>query len=135
MFGVMASAAPSAKHWKLLVAAVIVAVFIPAGAYGAYAVLGPKPDMTLVDTAPQNAQSSCGVFFRSSQQVGATFTIVNTGKADGFVTVNLSGGGGVLANDTYFVKAGQSVQKTLATNVDCSEHFVVSVWIEQVRGA
>jgi hypothetical protein len=133
----MASPTPtSSGRGKLLLSVAIIVIVLGAGSYGIYSVFGPKPpkpEMTLIDITTQDAQSGCGFIFRNPQEVGAAFTIVNTGKADGFVSVSMSGGGGILVNNTYLVKTGQSDNEVLSTSVDCSANFVVSVWISQVR--
>jgi hypothetical protein len=125
----------SASKNKLLIGGAILVLVLGVATYEGYWVFQPKAKLTLTDITTYNAKSSCGTIFQNPQQIGAAFTIVNTGKADGFATVTMSGGGGILENNTYFVKAGQSANETLTTTVDCSENFMVSVWISQVQSS
>ena len=67
------------------------------------------------------------------QTVGAEFTLTNTGQVDGIVSVKLTGGGRTLADNTYIVKAGESIKRSLQTDVVPKSKFEVNVWIDKVQ--
>jgi hypothetical protein len=124
---------PQNRSLVVLLVAIIVVVIVIVSVVAWYTVLSPRPKITMTDVVPTNAVPRCGVFIHNPQSVGAQFTLVNTGNADGFAIVNMNGGATPLAQNTYFVPAGQSVTKTLFTDVDCSSSYTVSVWISQVN--
>ncbi len=94
-----------------------------------------QPRVTLVETSGARLPCSGTNHFHSTgfftgfnhvhwppQVYTASFTLVNSGDADGFANVQLHLNGINMANENYFVPAGTSVQKSANLQVGgCTE--------------
>lgn len=95
--------------------------------------VAPQPKITMVDVTKYNARA--GGFCIISQGVGADFTLVNTGRANGIAKVTLTTSvGAALAQNTYLVPAGMQIQKSLKITVDCKQTFDVALSLEVSTG-
>ncbi len=116
--------------WTIIVAAIAISAAIIAVPFIQEAL--KQPNITLTDRA-QARLSGCA--FSSSQQFFFSFNLINTGEADGFVTVAVMVDGAIGSEDTFFVPRGTSVPGALSQTVnDCNDHSV-DVRITGVRRA
>ena len=122
------------KASQIILIIIVVIVVIGAILYGSnYSYqTSLQPRMTLTDITPHDAHF-IWLCLLGYQTVGADFTIVNTGTADGFATVRVAGGGATIGENIYLVPAGQMVSKSIMGNVNCSAAFTVSVAIVSVQ--
>ena len=90
----------------------------------------PQPKIVLTDIA---IQQGCGIFGGNTLRV--EFSLVNTGKADGFARTQMFVDGNPVAENTYFVRMEQTVTKLMSFDVnDCNSHDI-SVKIVSVAKA
>ena len=81
------------------------AVYLPAAQEAA-----TQPRITITDAGYY--ESGCGFFGPYYRTFTWTFSLVNTGDADGFAVVTFTVNGEGVGQDTYHVPAGTSVEKT-----------------------
>jgi hypothetical protein len=94
-----------------------------------------QPHIVLTDISYANPRlSCCFLLCPSTQYAGAYFSLVNSGSAAGYVDVLVTGGGQTIGTNTYYVPAGETVQKSILISVDCSQSFDCQVSITAVRG-
>ncbi len=80
-----------------------------------------QPNITLTD----KGQALGGCASGSSQLFFFWFNLINTGEADGFVTVAVMVDGAIGSEDTFYVPRGTSVPGALSQTVnDCNDHSV-----------
>lgn len=116
----------------ICVLAVVVAII---GAVGLEALqLSQQPNVVLTDVSYYNPRSSCCFLLcPSTQEAGAHFNLTNSGSAAAYVDVIVTGGGQTIGTNTYYVHAGESVQKYIVISVDCSASYDCQVSITAVR--
>ncbi len=86
----------------------------------AVAIAAPRPNVSIQNAA--YSTSGC-IASSTSQVVTATFGLVNTGTADGYVTVRLDSDGTGVGSHDYLVSAGSAIPGRIdATLQDCSTH-------------
>ncbi len=121
--------------WTIIVAAIAISAAIIAVPFIQEAL--KQPNITLTDKAQAWAGGcilgSSQPFF--SQLFFSSFNLINTGEADGFVTVAVMVDGAIGSEDTFYVPRGTSVPGALSHTVnDCNDHSV-DVRITGVRRA
>jgi hypothetical protein len=115
--------------WTIILAAIAISAAIIAVPFIQEAL--KQPNITLTD----KAQAILPCAFSSSQQFFFSFNLINTGEADGFVTVAVMVDGAIGSEDTFYVPRGTSVPGAVSHTVnDCNNHSV-DVRITGVRRA
>ncbi len=110
------------EYIRLIKIAIVVVIVIAAVAISLPFILQAiaQPNIAITDSG--FGTSGCGLF-GSSQTVTYSFSLVNTGDADGFVQIGFFIDNNLVASNTYLVPQGTSVPKTASVGVgDCVTH-------------
>ncbi len=111
---------------------VVAIVVVGAVAIVGFLVLSPQPNIRAVEVThhvlPFYTKTEGGIFGFGAKCVAqtwqVTFTLVNTGSATGFATVELIvDGKGTNRGQTYFIEANSQLGRSLSTEMqDCDDH-------------
>lgn len=112
---------PAGRRLRNVVVVLVVVILALVG-IGYYAlIIYPQPNITLTDVLYNS--SGCGFFGNLYYTYSMTFTLVNTGSADGFATVVGYIDGSGVGQVQYFVPHGTSVDKGFSIDAsDCNTH-------------
>ena len=110
------------EYIRLIKIAIVVVIVLVAVAVSLPFILQTiaQPNIVMTDTGFETL--GCG-FFGTSQTITYSFSLINTGDADGFVQIGFFADDNLIGSDTYFVSRGMSVPKTANIVVgDCVAH-------------
>ncbi len=113
---------PRPEYIRLIKIAIVAAIIIAAVAISLPFILQAiaQPNIAITDSG--FGTSGCGLF-GSSQTVTYSFSLINTGDADGFVQIGFFIDNNLVGSNTYFVLQGASDPKTANVVVgDCAAH-------------
>ena len=113
---------PRPEYIRLIKIAIVAAIVIAAVAISLPFILQAVAQPNIATTDFGFVRAPCG-FFGTTQTYTYSFSLVNTGDADGFVQVGFFLDNNLVAQDTYHVPQGTSVPKTANVLVgDCADH-------------
>lgn len=119
---------PRPEYVRLIKIAVVAAIVVAAVAIALLLILQAIAQPRFAITEPGFANTDCGLSPEVAEPVPPqiytySFTLSNTGDADGFVQVGFFLDENLVGSDTYFVSQGTSVPKTANVVVnDCVSH-------------
>ncbi len=122
------------EYIRLIKIAIAAAIVIAAVAISLPFILQAiaQPNIAIIDA--NSGRSTCGLF-GSSQTIRYSFSLINTGDADGFVKVGFFVDSIEIGQSTFFVPVGNPIPKEFSIIIDDCQAFSPGMRILEVSKA